>query len=222
MPSDQTLTDKYGRPLHGRPLDVARAAQLRRLEAERAELAEQQRRLDRQAAVNRDLARALIVMAVRQTSLPAPDALAALAGTVMGTALEFDPASILTAARVRPAGPPGGYRPGELGGRPAAQQSRTSSMFAASPEHDPRVLEAIRRGGDAEISRVLTEVVQEYGQRAAERQVRREPEVMWMTRTGPLRESASAPLGASVGQLGEPVQRSVVHESVAPLGSEEV
>ena len=62
------------------------------------------------------------------------------------------------------------------GDAPAQQagthQSGTPALWASSPDHDPRVLQALQRGSDADVARVLAEVTAEYDARRLERQHR--------------------------------------------------
>jgi hypothetical protein len=203
------------------PCRAARQGDINRLEAERHELAAERARLEQAASKYRAAVRFVMGAMAMLTSQPASDAVASVASRLRGTPLDFSVAEVLDAAGVHAAGPADSW--GAEAGRQASSQSAVKAMFAASPEHDPRVTQAILAGAsDAEVSRLLAEVVQEYGERQAERKARQVPGVLWNTRSGPLMESGWAPVGVSLGPDGAPRQRSVTHADVAPLGAEEV
>ena len=51
-------------------------------------------------------------------------------------------------------------------------QSGTPGLWASSPDHDPRVIQALQRGSDADVARAMAEVTAEYEGRRLERQAR--------------------------------------------------
>lgn len=90
---------------------------------------------------------------------------------------------------------------------------RTSSSWASSPDHDPRVDWALTHGAsDAELARIRAEVHEEHRIKAMERQAR-DREYYGLDRP--------AALGVSQGPGGAPLQASVRHDSVPELGSEQ-
>jgi hypothetical protein len=201
--SSETLTDVRGRPLHGAALANAQAAEERR-QAEREALAAYQA-----------VARGLVLAAARLTGLPGPDALRALFAPLGAEGA----VSALTVLRV--AGHDAGAQAAAWRAQRPASQSRTAAMWASSPDHDPRVMEAVARGAtDAEISAVRAQVAAEYADRAAERQARSQRSVMWRTRSGEAVADGSGAMGVSLDDYGAPHQRSLVHRDVPELGSE--
>ena len=215
MPSDSQFTDHRGRPLAGKALDLARAKQIRELEQARAAAekaraeAEQARAITR--AVRRRTARAVVAMAAaeaRRTGQAVPDLLRARLGAE-------DAEHILADAGV--AAPPAAPRAPVQ----SAGQSATAGLWASSPDHDPRVVQALVRGaGDGELSTIRAEVAAEYASRAAERQARQQSNVLWRTGRGELLTDGSpAVLGASYGPSGAPVQTSRADSSVQALGT---
>jgi hypothetical protein len=214
MPSDPELfTDSKGRPLAGRALDLARQKQIRELEeAERAAQkakteAEEARAITRR--IRRRTARAVVAMAAgecRRTGQAVPDLLRARLGADDADAILADAG--VTAPPAVPRGP--------------AQVK--SSPWAGSPDHDPRVVQALVHGAsDAELAKIRAGVAAEYAGRALERQAQRQSAVMWRTRDGtPVTDGGPAVLGASYGPSGAPVQRSAVHGDVPGPGSEEI
>ena len=198
--------DSNGRPLAGAALRVHLMKQAE---------------LDAAAAAREDieaLARVVCRMAARGLMMPAPDALAVL-GAQGGPRGREDALRCLRAA---------GYPPEPQAQRwaeeaPLRQQSGTvaGSLYAEDPSHDPRVTEALLAGASmAEVSDLIAEVRAERQQaeqeaRAAAQAAGHDPGVLWVTREGAVLRD-----GGAVTPLVR--QRSVVRQSVEPLGSEPV
>jgi hypothetical protein len=186
----EQLTDSKGRPLHGRALQVAEAADRRRQAG--AE----------QAATVRALARAVVQLLARGP-LSGPDALRNLIG----------PDDALRVLRLA------GLNADSVAGNWAAQapQQVTTQLnggWAGDPDHDERVIAVLRRPGAsmAEISRVRAAVAAEYAERAAEK-AHREDEYYGRT-------TMPVAVGVSTDDYGRPVQRELIHHDVPELGSD--
>jgi hypothetical protein len=171
------------------------------------------RELEREAtATYRATAKAVVALCARLAGgeLSGPDILRRLVGEdaeLVLRAAGIDPAPVV--ARWHDSAPV----------RQSTHQSRTAGMWAASPDHGPRVVQAIVRGApDTELNAIRAGVMAEHQERAAGR---RQPALMWRTRSGELvTDGAPAVLGASMGPAGAPVQRSIVHTDVPEPGSE--
>jgi hypothetical protein len=91
----------------------------------------------------------------------------------------------------------------------------TAAMWAASPEHDARMIAALTRPGvsDAEIATLRAELTKEYRQRAVQQATRRSSAPMWVTRDGSVvRDGNAAAPGVSLGPSGAPQQRSIDYD----------
>lgn len=87
---------------------------------------------------------------------------------------------------------------------------RTSSAWAGSPEHDPRVTELLLRGApDAEVRAALRQVREEAAGKAIQKAAR---DREYYGRDMP------AAVGVSTGPGGVPLQASTVHNDVRELG----
>ncbi len=194
--------DERGRPLFGAALE----AHLRK-----------QAELDAAAGYAEDIkavARIVCRLAGRALRMPAPDALAAL-GAQAGNGGQADALRTLRAAGFDPE--PRAQRWAEEAPLARQASSRAGNLWD-DPEHDPRVIQALREG------QPLDEVADLVAQITAERRREREeaeaalpvpPDVLWTTREGrPVRESRQAtPFMA---------QHSIVRRDVPELGSEPV
>lgn len=200
------LTDSRGRVKHPPDCSCKVCKGVRTAEVRRQAEAEQ-------AATVRAVARALVQLMARG-SLSGPDALRSLVG-------HDDSLRILRMAGMDADTVAGSWQADQPPSGPAEQKS---SLWASSPDHDPRVMQAILHGTDAEVSAIRAAVAQEYKQRAAEKTARQQSSVMWRTpRDGypegvPVVDGTSVPAGLSPGPDGAPQQRSVVHHGVQELG----
>lgn len=205
MPDSEFL-DSNGKPLHGGALASKREAEVHRREAELAEaerhLADRAAAMAAQRGVVRALSRVLMRLCAQQSGLSGPDVLRRLADDPED-ALAICESAGLDSRAVRAswhdAAP----------GRPAQSRSDFWSQF---PDHDGDFMAGRRQ---------LPDVAAEYDARQRERQAQRQSSVLWRTRDGtPVTDGGVAVIGASFGPSGAPVQRSVVSESVPPLGEE--
>jgi hypothetical protein len=194
--------DSRGKPLAG----VALEGHLRR-----------QAELDAATEAREDvraMARMLCRLAARQLNMPSPDALAALAARD-GADGQADALRALRCAGVNPE--PQRQRWAEQAPVQRQASSRTGDLWADSPDHDPRVTQAIMAGqSGAAVQDIIRQVTEE--RRAAKEGAAETARsgVLWTTRDGEeVRESPSraTPLMP---------QRSVVRRDVAPLGEERV
>jgi hypothetical protein len=157
-----------------------------------------------QAATVRAVARALVKLMARG-SLSGPDVLRSLIG-------HDDALRVLRLA---------GLSPEQVAQNWTSQAPRQATTqlnggFAGDPDHDERVTAVMRRPGAtlAEINAVRGQVAAEYAQRAAERKAHEDRYYG--------RDQMPAAMGASVDETGRPVQRSLIHHDVPPLGEERV
>jgi hypothetical protein len=103
------------------------------------------------------------------------------------------------------------------------QSSRAGNIFANDPEHDPRVIAALRKGRPmAEVADIAAEVAAErervkQEERLAAVAAGHSPGVLWQTRTGAVVRDE----GATSTRPLQP-QRSLVRRDVPELGSETV
>jgi hypothetical protein len=166
-----------------------------------------------QAATVRAMARAVVQLLARGAQ-SGPDALRSLIG-------EADAIRVLRLAGLN-AGVVAANWQASVPVTASAHQSRTAAMWAASPDHDPRVTQVLTRPGStmAEVAAVRAQVAGEYAGRQLERQAREQSSVLWRTRSGVVADGQAPVTGASYGPSGAPAQRSQVHGDVAELGSE--
>lgn len=167
-----------------------------------AEAAEVRRRAEaRHHSLDRALARVLLKLLAQPGGLSAPDALRRLADDPEDALLICEAAGL----------DPRAVRARWADAAPAAPAQSRSDFYSQFPDHHPDFLAG---------RRTLADVTAEYRERTAAKAAR--PSVMWRTRDGAVVDGIDVPMGASIGVDGSPQQHSIVHTSVAELGTEEV